>query len=864
MLIKQKMDGISFNNLFFIDQLFEEYRSNPLLVTDSWRSFFAGWELASHSFSLDANVTALIEAYRLYGYRSRWMGERRELSLSHHGIKEEDLDKEVDSQGVLPLKKTPLRNIIKRLEEIYSGSIGIEYGDQKEALQKLVEQPLTLSNDEKRLIFQKLSEAELFEKFLHTKYGGHKWFSLEGAESLVPMLTFLSHSAAEKEGVARMLLGMAHRGRLNILTHLLGQPYESIFQKFDDLIATEDVPYHEGYEAVFSTKTGKSMKITLSANPSHLESVDPVIEGMTRVLQEKEGKKAVLPILIHGDASLSGQGVVYETMQLAALTDYETGGTIHIIIDNQIGFTTNPEEGRSTRFCSDIARTFGLSVIHLDGDDPEAAVKAVQIALSFRQKFHKDLFIRLCCYRKYGHNETDEPRFTQPLTYKLIKERASVRELYQKYLISEGILDQAAAEAVAHHSYAQLQQAFEAKGSFIQQTKPKEADPHSLKIPLSIEQLISWGKEFSRIPSGFSLHPKMVQLLEKRAKMFHSDPTTPILDWSMAEQLAYASLLMEKVNIRISGQDCRRGTFSHRHACWWDQERSVPPYTPLAHLSSSRFTIINSPLSEFAVLGFEFGYSLHAPDTLIIWEAQFGDFANGAQPIIDQYIASGIKKWDYRSAIVLFLPHGYEGQGAEHSSARIERFLQLSADANWRIVNCTTPAQLFHLLRDQKERTPPTPLILFTPKKLLREPRCLSSWNDFISPPFQPIIADHQAREVRRVLFCSGKIYYDLLAEKRTENYALIRIEQLYPLDISSLRTLIDQYKEVKEWYWVQEEPRNGGAWSYIDSIISPLLNHPLRYVGRPPSSSVAIGSHTIHQKEQKALIEAAYNQEKI
>jgi 2-oxoglutarate dehydrogenase E1 component len=884
------MEEISFSNLAYVEEQYQRYCADPASLEFSWRYFFEGWELArslasAGEASSDLKVYHLIEAYRTYGHLKAQINplavtpsDVRELSLLNLGFQPSDLNQSFPTCGFLPQPEATLSEIIAALEKTYCGSIGIEYMGLRKPeleswLQKMIEPNFSLpfSVEDKLEIFHELNRAELFETFIHTKYIGQKRFSLEGGETLIPMLAF-ALEAGVTEGIHEIVLGMAHRGRLNVLANILNKSYETIFNEFEAHYIPElsegagDVKYHKGFIGSLPTKKGDKIAITLSANPSHLEAVDPVVEGQARAKQELKGHGTVLPILVHGDASVAGQGVVYETLQLSKLKGYETGGTLHVVINNQIGFTTLPKDGRSTQYCTDIAFTFGAPVFHVNAEKPEACVYAMLLALKIRQKFHCDVFLDLYCYRKYGHNEGDEPAFTQPQEYKIIREKKSIRELYKESLIQEGVLDSATGEKLETEFRNFLQAALDKVAS-----KPPSSEPpvkESLLVPMATavpaQVLIGLAEDFCHVPEGFNIHPKIKRLMEERLAMVQDNSQEPKINWGMAEHLAYASLLMDGVHVRISGQDCRRGTFSHRHAAWVDQVKEDTRYYPLSHLQNKKasFDIFNSPLSEFAVLGFEFGYSLFYPHSLVIWEAQFGDFANGGQVIIDQFIACSEQKWDHRSGITLLLPHGYEGQGPEHSSARIERYLQLSGDDNWQIVNCTTPAQLFHVLRRQTLRKQQKPLVIFTPKGLLRNPLCLSPLKDFTEGTFEEFLDDPKnISQPKRILFCSGKIYFDLVTERKRDDIAIIRIEQLYPFHREKFRKLVEKYKSTQEFCWVQEEHSNMGAWNYLRPILQELTAKQIRYIGRGPSSSTAAGSYALHKKQYSQMMQEAFGE---
>lgn len=839
------MDDISFSNLEYVSEQYKKYQEDPTRVEPSWRYFFEGWELARSvaGESQDVKLEKLVQDYRTYGH------------LKAHFNCLENPPKETTSG--------------EWFEKTYCSSMGIEYmGTQNPELQTWIqkeiepEMKLSLTPDDKLQIFKDLNRAELFEVFLHTKYVGQKRFSLEGGETLIPMLTMIVESAST-EGVHEVVLGMAHRGRLNVLANLLNKSYDSIFAEFEDFYVpdlaegTGDVKYHKGFQGTLTTRKGEQVVVTLSANPSHLEAVDPVVEGQAKARQQQRGRREVIPILIHGDASVTGQGIVYETLQLSKLPGYETGGTIHIVVNNQIGFTTSPKEGRSTRYCTDIAMAFGAPVFHVNAEDPDSCVLAALLALKIRQKFHIDVFIDLNCYRKYGHNEGDEPAFTQPEQYAKIRQKKTIRTLYLEKLVASGLMSSAVGQAVETEFKDLLQKALDqitSKPPLPKKGVPIQESPVSTAV--AAEVLKMYAEALTQVPASFNIHPKVGKLQEERRAML----TSGKIDWGMGEHLAYASILADGVHIRLSGQDSRRGTFSHRHAFWVDQT-TEQHYYPLSHLSTNKalFDVYNSPLSEFAVLGFDFGYSLAYLRSLVIWEAQYGDFSNGAQVIIDQFISSSQQKWGHSSSITLFLPHGYEGQGPEHSSARLERFLQLSGDQNWTVASCTTPAQLFHLLRRQALQNIRKPLVLMAPKGLLRHPECVSSLNDFAQGTFQEVIVDSTAQNPRRVLFCSGRVYYDLLANRKNTDVAIVRIEQLYPLNIEKIKSVIQTYSGASDFCWVQEEPRNMGAWSYIFPQLNSVTPKAVRYIGREASSSPAAGSHALHKAQWTQFIQEAF-----
>lgn len=875
------MNGLSFSNLAYLDELYKTYKLNPASLGTPWQNFFSGWEVAEslskEETSSDLKIYHLIQNYRIYGHLAADINPLMpvsttpiELDIGYNGFKTEDLDQLFPTCGLFQEKEMPLRTIVEKLKSIYAGSLGIEYmGFRSPELEKWVQERLeaftfaALSVQEKERILEYLNKAELFEIFLHTKYVGQKRFSLEGAETFIPMLGFILDTAAD-EGASEIVMGMAHRGRLNVLASIMNKPYDVIFQEFEDSYlpdlseGTGDVKYHKGYAAYLRVKNNKQMFITLCPNPSHLEAVDPVVEGQARGRQEIKGKKEVIPILVHGDASLAGQGVVYETMQMAALSGYETAGTIHIVINNQIGFTTLAKDGRSTNYCTDIAKAFGAPVLHVNAEKPEECVLAAKLATQIRQTFHCDVFIDLHCYRKYGHNEGDEPVFTQPSQYSLIRHKKSIKEMYKESLVQQNILQANKAELAEVSFKEKLQQTFDKikTGASTSSQKAKKEILSICETQVAEDVLKELAHTFCTVPEGFSLHPKIKRLLDERCAMMSRG-----IDWALAEHLAYASLLVQNVPIRLSGQDSGRGTFSQRHAIWTDQDEGDKYYIPLNHLKKGQalLSVYNSLLSEFAALGFEFGYSLSKAHGLTIWEAQYGDFCNAAQVIIDQFMAASHQKWGLTSNLSLFLPHGYEGQGPEHSSGRIERFLQLCAQNNMCAVNCTTPSQLFHLLRRQALQKQKRPLILFTPKALLRHPHCISSLKDLTDAGFEEFLDDTRSHlSPRKILLCSGKVYYDLLTQTPPDDIAIIRIEQLYPFNKEKFKNLLSKYSGFKDVCWVQEEPANMGAFSYMASILQELLSMPIKYIGRERSAATAVGSFRIHQEQLKQILKEA------
>jgi 2-oxoglutarate dehydrogenase E1 component len=880
---------ISFSNLEMIDQLYQSYKANPDSVDVSWRYFFEGWELGQlqppgKSGSLDLQVYLMIDAYRRYGHLSAAINplaptppaEAPELKLENFGFKAGDMQRVVPTSGFLKEKEAPLGKVVEALKKTYAGTIGIEYmglgNPELEAwMQKRIEPnfPIPFSADEKISILHDLNRAEIFESFIHTKYTGQKRFSLEGGETFIPMLACILENAAE-EGVSEALIAMAHRGRLNVLANILNKSYTTIFHEFEDHYTPDltegagDVKYHKGFVGQLTTKKGKQINVTLSANASHLESQYPIVEGEARAKQEVSGKKGAIPIAIHGDAALAGQGVIYETMQLCNLKGYGTGGTIHVVINNQIGFTTLPKDSRSTRYCTDIAHGFGAPVFHVNVEKPEECVFAAKLSLELRQRFHCDVFLDLYCWRKYGHNEGDEPAFTQPIEYQTIRSKKPIREIYRDALVQEGVLDTAHAAKLESEFKANLQKALEAvpgSPSNPPTFKPKIEPVGTYPTAVPQQLLVELAEDFCHIPDGFTLHPKVQKVVQDRLNMVHADPSKPVVDWGMAEHLAYATILADGHHIRISGQDARRGTFSHRHAVWVDQKKEDVRYFPLSHLKKKKalFDIFNSSLSEYAVLGFEFGYSLAYPTALVIWEAQYGDFANGAQIAIDQYIAASEQKWGHRSSVTLMLPHGHEGAGPEHTSARMERYLQLCGDNNMQIVHCSNPAQLFHVLRRQVMLKSQKPLVLFTPKAYLRNPAFQSCLNDFTSGTFEEFLDDPKpSKKPKRLFFCSGKFFYELMNARKKDDAAILRIEQLYPFNMEKCQALLKKYAGFQECIWAQEEHQNMGAWTYVRPILEEAAKMDVKYVGRSQSATPAAGSHALHKMQLEAVLKEA------
>lgn len=846
----------------FIDRMYQNYLVNPRSVDSSWREFFNGLIAALPTDASDE--LTILNAYRRYGH----------LWAKNNPLRINPLI-EPDQLKISSFNK----ELISNLQKTYCGNIGIEYMDRhglefEKWIQERIEPTffkINLSIEEKQMILHYLNKSELFEVFLHTKYVGQKRFSIEGAETLIPILAVLIEKGADL-GVKECVLGMSHRGRLNVLANILDKSYGDIFGEFDlhyipqTFEGSGDVKYHKGFFAEKLTSNAKKIKITLMPNPSHLESVDPVVTGFVKARQQAFNTQEILPILIHGDASLSGQGVVYETLQMKSLEGYSTGGTIHLVVNNQIGFTTLPKDGRSTLYCTDIAKTFDDIVFHVNAEDPEACIFAVSLAIEIRQQFGYDVWIDLLSYRKYGHNESDEPAFTQPLEYQTIRNKKPIRELYRDDLIGQGVLEGHLAEELEAEFKRALQEALKQKQEMIAVKKELNEikNQSESSIPnLSVDVLRLIGQKICTVPKNFNINPKLASLMEERLKMLE-DVHIKTINWGMGELLAYGSLLWEGFDVRLSGQDCCRGTFSHRHAVWVDQKEEKN-YISLQHLKEGQgnFYIYNSPLSEYAVLAFEYGYSLAAQNALVLWEAQFGDFCNGAQIVIDQYLACAEQKWGKHVSLVLLLPHGYEGQGPEHSSARMERFLSLCASENMKVINPSTPAQFYHALRRQMHSKERKPLIVFTPKALLRHSACTNSLEDFSEGSFEEIMDEPEKLvNARKLVLCNGKIYYELLEERRRrqlDDVAIIRIEQLYPFKKEMLKEITEKYKAVKQFFWVQEEPENMGAWTYVRNILNDLLGQVV-YVGRKESASSATGFYSVHKKEDEQIFNIIFS----
>jgi multifunctional 2-oxoglutarate metabolism enzyme len=867
----------------------------PMVLTRDANPLLAGGD-GQAVLEKQAGVLQLINMYRVRGHLvahtnplSQEVTSHPELELAHHGLTVWDLDREFFCKGLGGHSRATLRAILQILQDAYCGPIGVEYmfiqeHDQKTWIQERVEgvnRTAWVTPEEKRRILGRLNAAEAFERFLHTRYIGHKRFSLEGAETLIALLDRLFCDATVA-GIDEVALGMAHRGRLNVLANILGFSYERLFRQFEGDLdplsreGTGDVKYHLGAEGTFTGPEDRSLHIAMASNPSHLEAVDPVVEGMARAAQDARGESArgtVMAVLVHGDAAFAGQGVVAETLNMSALSGYRTGGTVHVVVNNGIGFTTSPADARSSVYATDVAKMVQAPIFHVNGDDPEACARVIDLAFEFRRTFSKDVVVDMICYRRWGHNEADEPAYTQPLMYAKIREKRSVRKLYTEKLVNRGDMDIKEAEAALNDFQTRLEEAF---------TATKEASPPEVCLlpedlpplpaaappPVDADTIATILGVMATVPDGFALHPKLAKHLNEHREegaMLARGEGVPRFDWATAETLAFGTLLLERRPVRLAGQDSRRGTFSQRHAVLVDQ-KSGQEWIPLQHLDGGQgpFLLYDSLLSEYAALGFEYGYSVGRADALVMWEAQFGDFGNGAQIIIDQFIAAAAEKWRQHSRLALLLPHGLEGQGPEHSSARLERFLQLCARHNLRVVVPTTAAQYFHLLRSQAYLEPATPLVIMTPKSLLRATVAESPANELVTGSFQRTLADPEASaETRRLLLCSGKVAFNLMAYRRQNaaaGTAIVRLEQLYPTPNDEIAALLSALPRLAEVRWVQEEPRNMGAWSFIAPQLMPLLGGmPLRYAGRPANPSPATGSARLHQMEQEHLVVQAF-----
>ena len=901
-------------NVAFLEDVYEQYQQDPNSVSQEWQQYFANLATSSasttgsSSFSgsgLDAvaatkqgSVSRLISTYRAMGHKRAKIDpinemepqDAKELELEYHGLSDSDLDTIFDTGPLRAPDRLPLRDIVAILKHCYCGPIGYEYGhmasaEQRRWLRTNLERPISyqpFTSEQRKHILNRVTAAEGMERYLHNKYVGQKRFSLEGGESLIPMLDHIIQQGGA-EGIKEFVIGMAHRGRLNVLVNTLGKAPRNLFSEFEgkhdvnELAASGDVKYHQGFSSDIQTKGG-TVHLSLAFNPSHLEIVSPVVEGSVRARQERRDDNAgstVLPISIHGDAAFAGQGVVMETFQMSGCRGYHTGGTVHIVINNQIGFTTShPDDTRSTPYCTEIAKMVGAPIFHVNGDDPEAVVFATKLALEFRQKFRKDVVIDLVCYRRHGHNESDEPSVTQPVMYKNIKALPTTRRIYAQRLIDEGIItaddekkmnaDYRASMVAGERVVPEFVEAQQGDHTIdwspyfnIKWDQPTKTSFNSKRLDFLAERLLD-------VPDGFELHARTKKIMQDRKKMKDGELA---LDWGMAENLAYATLIDENFAVRLSGQDCGRGTFFHRHATLHNTvNRDV--HIPLRNIKDKQpeFLVINSLLSEEAVLAFEYGYACSDPKTMVIWEAQFGDFANGAQVVLDQFISSGEAKWGRLSGLTMFLPHGYEGQGPEHSSARLERYLQLCAQHNMQVCYPSTPAQMFHMIRRQMLRPYRKPLIVMTPKSLLRHKLSTSSLEDLHSGEFQTVIPEIDKltnKNVKRVVFCTGKVYFDLLEQRREEkinDIAICRVEQLYPFPRDSVVNELKRYPNADEVVWCQEEPKNQGAWYQIMHHFKACIDdtHTMLYAGRDASASPAAGYLAVHREQQSTLVKAA------
>jgi 2-oxoglutarate dehydrogenase E1 component len=911
-------------NLELIDQNYVRWQEDPASVDPSWAAFFEGFELGNlpqkngaavaapqkvtRESPLQTRIDGLVYAFRTLGHTIALvnpLAEKRPenplLSLRELGFSEKDLGLRLSSKFFADGQEMTLREMIARLTKIYADSIGAEFMHIQNTrmrnwvLHRLESRPDKHSTPRqvKIGILRALLEADSFETFLHSRYVGQKRFSLQGAESLMVILDSILHKC-QPAGVEEICMGMAHRGRLNVLANFLKKSLRVIFTEFSENYVPEsvggdgDVKYHLGYRTVRKLGSGAQIEIRLAANPSHLEAVDPVVEGTARARQrirgDTEHRKKVLPLLIHGDAAFAGQGIVAETLNMSQLHGYGTGGTFHVVVNNQIGFTTLPEDARSSMYATDVAKMIEAPIFHVNGDDPLACLQVSQAAFDFRQEFGRDVVIDMYCYRRYGHNEGDEPAFTQPDLYAKIDKHPSVKQSYKRELLESGALSEDDAASLETEMDLRLEMALDTVKSIEKEKAGKQAQfkeaaavfqPEYTSAPVSTaikpEMLKTIVDALTRVPDDFNIQPKIKRIvLEHRRKVFENGGP---FEWHYAELLAFGSLLLEGIPIRLSGQDSARGTFSTRHAILYDAKTGAP-YVPLMHMvgpsrtgtNQARICIYNSLLSEAAVLGFDYGYSLDYPNMLCLWEAQFGDFSNGAQTIIDQFIVSAESKWQRPSGITLLLPHGYEGQGPEHSSGRLERFLQLCAEDNIQVCNLTTSAQYFHVLRRQMKRDFVKPLVIMTPKSLLRAEFASSRAEEFTSGRFEEILGSPEvgpANKINRVILCSGKVYYDLInyrADKKIDNAAIIRVEQLYPLHEKKLKSMVNGFPKTAQLVWCQEEPQNMGAWTFMEPRLRKLFGREIAYAGRDASASPAVGSLVLHKREQAALVRDAFS----
>lgn len=912
---RHKAPAVTGWNQDYVLELHEQWQSDPASLPADWQMFFRGFEMAmcprtcvaSNRAHLQSQIASLIFAYRTEGHLAAHLDPLGDpidplsipdLDYRNYGFTEKDLDTVFDTGHLGGPARASLQHILNILQETYCRTIGVQYTHiQDKAIRRWLQAEIeprrnrpNFDRTKKAEIFRLLSEAEMFESFIHTRYPGHKRFSLQGGETLIPAIHALVEMAPDL-AVNEIVLGMAHRGRLNLLANILDKSYEMIFSEFEGMLLPDsfggdgDVKYHLGFSSDHVNASGKSVHLTLTANPSHLEAVDPVVLGRARAKQrqlhqvrggayepgETVDRRGVLPLLIHGDAAFAGQGLVAETLNMSQLKGYHVGGTVHFVINNQIGFTTAPQDSRSSAYCTDFAKAVEAPIFHVNGDDPDAVVFVTELALKFRQEFGRDVVVDMVCYRRFGHNEADEPAFTQPLMYKKIKDRPSIYKLYGKGLLESGEIDTASMEKVTAEFQSDLQSHFARHRKEVEfhshavdpRWKGLDQKSNNEPVPTSVdfEALRKVAQAITHLPDGFNINPKIARQIADKFKAFDQDKG---IDWSFAESLAFGTLLLEKTPIRLSGQDSERGTFSQRHSVWKDMT-SEERYIPLNNIASdqSHFCVYNSPLSEASVLGFDYGYSLAEPRMLILWEAQFGDFSNGAQMIIDQFIVASQSKWQRTSGLVMLLPHGFEGQGAEHSNAYLERYLAACAQDNIQVCNLTTPAQYFHALRRQMKRKFRRPLILMAPKSMLRHKLAVSKISEFTDDGFHEVFDDPTPPErPRRLVLCSGKLYYDLhefRSAQEIQDIALIRIEQLYPLKNELMQLIAGRYEGVSEIVWAQEEPKNRGAWSFIRPWLQYLFPKiPLRYVGRGYAAAAATGSLIRHQREQEDIVASA------
>ncbi len=897
-------------NLEAIESMYLAWRSDPSSVESSWSIFFEGFEIGlqqskgdqltmESTDSMASLAEKLIGIFRDYGHLQASLDplqiesvSQQILNKSLQDLVEKHLSAHFTIPSFTPYPDGTIRGLVKILQDIYCRSIGVEIthlhdGGERDWLISRIEEKagkIEFSSNDKKNILNQLMRADLFEKFLHHKFVGQKRFSLEGGDSLIPLLEAVVEGYPDLGG-EQLVLGMAHRGRLNVLTNVMMKPYGDVFAEFEEnfsstsIVGDGDVKYHLGYSVDRQNSKGKNLHLSLTPNPSHLEFVNPVVEGRVRAKQDllnDSSRRAVLPVLIHGDAAFAGQGIVPESLNLAGLEGYTTGGTFHVVINNQIGFTTRPSDSRSTSYCTDVAKIILAPIFHVNGDDPEAVVWVAKLALEYRQRFGKDVVVDIVCYRKHGHNEGDEPSFTQPIMYQNIKLRSSPAVKYGEKLVLDGVCSSEEVSTIGSDFEARLQRSLDEmrnnpvsyqrmsafQGAWKNLTK--QYTHKVVKTGIAEKDFNAIAQALISVPSGFNVHPKISTLIRSRGQNFADKKP---IDWPTAELLAFGSLVVEGHKVRLSGQDSRRGTFSQRHSVFYDSNNGQS-YAPLNFISDNQATydVFDSMLSEAAVLGFEFGYTLDNPNVLVLWEAQFGDFWNGAQVIVDQFIASSESKWKRESGLVMLLPHGYEGQGPEHSSSRIERLLQLCAENNLQICNASTPAQYFHLLRRQLHRDFRKPLAVMTPKSLLRHKLAVSPVEEFLNGSFFEVLDDTivDPSRVKRVVLCSGKVYYDLFEQRiKQESFetAIIRLEQLYPFPEEQLKKILDRYGKATEFVWVQEESHNMGAWIFVEPRLR-AMGYLFEYVGRDESASPAVGSKKIHESEQKQLVEGAFKKE--